>query len=167
MLAPIVASGHVVAQDDDPIIIGAPINLTGWMAAYDQPPLDGAQLAVEQINAAGGVLGRPLEIKVVDGKTDPATVGNAAIRSDRGAQRSGDPMRLRQWRANQAGRAGSRPGGRVVLRVVAVVWLGHAGRQAVHRFDVEPNHGRGRGDSEKGHTVKRLADGSDHHRPGE
>ncbi|MEZ4529791.1 MAG: ABC transporter substrate-binding protein [Thermomicrobiales bacterium] len=79
MLAPIVASGHVVAQDDDPIIIGAPINLTGWMAAYDQPPLDGAQLAVEQINAAGGVLGRPLEIKVVDGKTDPATVGNAAI----------------------------------------------------------------------------------------
>lgn len=79
MLAPVLAIGPASAQNDDPIIIGAPVNLTGWMAAYDQPPLDGAQLAVKKINEAGGVLGRPLEIKVVDGKTDPATVGNAAL----------------------------------------------------------------------------------------
>jgi branched-chain amino acid transport system substrate-binding protein len=79
MLAPLLANGSVIAQDDDPILIGAPVHLTGWMAAYDQPPLDGAQLAVEQINAAGGVLGRPLEIMAIDGKTDPVTVGNAAI----------------------------------------------------------------------------------------
>ncbi|MDQ3695597.1 MAG: ABC transporter substrate-binding protein [Chloroflexota bacterium] len=69
----------VVAQDDDPIIIGAPVHLTGWMAAYDTPPLEGAQLAVQVINEAGGVLGRPLEIMTIDGRTDPATVGNAAI----------------------------------------------------------------------------------------
>ncbi len=79
MLTPILANGAVTAQDDDPIVIGAPVNLTGWMAAYDQPPLDGAKLAVEKINEAGGVLGRPLEIIEVDGKTDPATVGNAAL----------------------------------------------------------------------------------------
>ncbi|MCO5220189.1 MAG: ABC transporter substrate-binding protein [Thermomicrobiales bacterium] len=79
MLAPAAAIGHVTAQDDDPIILGAPVNLTGWMAAYDQPPLDGAKLAVEKINEAGGVLGRPLQIIEVDGKTDPATVGNAAL----------------------------------------------------------------------------------------
>ena len=79
MLAPALAAGNAVAQDDDPIIIGAPINLTGQMAAYDQPPLEGAQLAVKKINEAGGVLGRPLELKVIDGKTDPATVGNAAL----------------------------------------------------------------------------------------
>lgn len=79
MLAPLFAVGPAIAQDDDPIVIGAPVNLTGWMAAYDQPPLDGAQLAVKKINEAGGVLGRPLQIKVVDGKTDPATVGNAAL----------------------------------------------------------------------------------------
>lgn len=66
------------AQDDGPIIIGAPLNLTGWMAAYDGPPLEGAKLAVKEINAAGGVLGRQLEIIERDGKTDPATVGNAA-----------------------------------------------------------------------------------------
>nr|MBA2521270.1 ABC transporter substrate-binding protein [Chloroflexia bacterium] len=70
---------RVVAQDDDPIIIGAPVHLTGWMAAYDTPPLEGAQLAVQVINEAGGVLGRPLEIMAIDGRTDPATVGNAAI----------------------------------------------------------------------------------------
>lgn len=79
MLTPLLANGAVTAQDDDPIVIGAPVNLTGWMAAYDQPPLDGAKLAVEKINEAGGVLGRPLEIIEVDGKTDPATVGNAAL----------------------------------------------------------------------------------------
>ncbi len=67
-----------MAQDEGPIIIGAPLNLTGWMAAYDGPPLEGAKLAVDQINASGGVLGRQLEILERDGKTDPATLGNAA-----------------------------------------------------------------------------------------
>lgn len=62
----------------DPITIGAIFNATGWMAAYDQPPREGAQLAVEAINEAGGVLGRPLELIELDGATDPATVGNAA-----------------------------------------------------------------------------------------
>lgn len=79
MAVPILAVGQTSAQDDDPIVIGAPVNLTGWMAAYDTPPLDGAKLAVKKINEAGGVLGRPLKIIEVDGKTDPATVGNAAL----------------------------------------------------------------------------------------
>lgn len=64
--------------DGDPIVIGAIFNATGWLAAYDQPPREGAQLAVEAINEAGGVLGRPLEMIELDGATDPATVGNAA-----------------------------------------------------------------------------------------
>lgn len=79
MLVPMMAAGQARAQDDDPIILGAPVNLTGWMAAYDVPPLEGAKLAVKQINEAGGVLGRQLKIIEVDGKTDPATVGNAAL----------------------------------------------------------------------------------------
>ncbi len=61
----------------EPIIIGAVFNATGWMAAYDQPPREGALLAVKAINEAGGVLGRPLELIELDGATDPATVGNA------------------------------------------------------------------------------------------
>lgn len=66
------------APAGEPIIIGAVFNATGWMAAYDQPPREGALLAVEAINEAGGVLGRPLELIELDGATDPATVGNAA-----------------------------------------------------------------------------------------
>src|SRR5215211_5090112 len=71
------AGGGAKAQED-PIIIGAAVNLTGWMAAYDVPPLEGAKLAVKKINEAGGVLGRELQIIERDGKTDPPSVGNAA-----------------------------------------------------------------------------------------
>jgi branched-chain amino acid transport system substrate-binding protein len=79
LLSPLVAIQGVVAQDDEgPILIGAPVNLTGWMAAYDGPPLDGARLAVKKINEAGGVLGRELQLIELDGQTDPATVGNVA-----------------------------------------------------------------------------------------
>lgn len=67
------------APAGEPIIIGGVFNSTGWMAAYDQPPQRGAQLAVDEINAAGGVLGRPLQLIVLDGRTDPATVFNAAL----------------------------------------------------------------------------------------
>ena len=142
MLAPLLANGSVIAQDDDPIVIGAPVNLTGWMAAYDQPPLDGAKLAVEKINDAGGVLGRPLEIIEIDGKTDPATVGNAALEViDDGADVHRGAVRLRLWRAGISGRAGSRPGRRLVLRLVAALRLGDAWRQAIHRLDVEPDDG--------------------------
>jgi branched-chain amino acid transport system substrate-binding protein len=67
------------APAGDPIVIGAAVHQSDWMAAYDLPPLEGARLAVAQINANGGVLGRPLELIDGDGRTDPATVGNVAI----------------------------------------------------------------------------------------
>jgi hypothetical protein len=46
----------VTAQSSKPILIGAPVHPTGFMASYDVPPLEGARLAVKQINAAGGVM---------------------------------------------------------------------------------------------------------------
>jgi branched-chain amino acid transport system substrate-binding protein len=66
------------AQDQKPIIIGAPIHETGWMAAYDGPPLLGAKLAIKKINESGGVLGRQLQLIDLDGKSDIATEGNVA-----------------------------------------------------------------------------------------
>lgn len=73
-------AGSALAQDEEePIIIGAVFNSTGWMAAYDQPPRQGATIAVAEINEAGGILGRPVELLILDGETDPATVGNAAL----------------------------------------------------------------------------------------
>ncbi|MCW5626432.1 MAG: ABC transporter substrate-binding protein [Burkholderiales bacterium] len=50
-----------------PIVIGLPLVRSGPAGVADhQDHWNGAKMAVEEINAAGGVLGRPLELKVVD-----------------------------------------------------------------------------------------------------
>jgi branched-chain amino acid transport system substrate-binding protein len=73
-------------EEKEPIIIGAVFNATGWMADYDQPPRSAALLKIDEVNAAGGVLGRELKLIELDGKSDPATVGNAALQLiDQGA----------------------------------------------------------------------------------
>ena len=41
-----------------PILIGAVYNVSGSQSTLDVPSLDGARLAVDRINAAGGLLGR-------------------------------------------------------------------------------------------------------------
>ncbi len=56
----------------EPIIIGFPADLTTDWAYYDSPMQEGAQFAVDQINANGGVNGRPLELKTVDMRNDVA-----------------------------------------------------------------------------------------------
>ncbi|MFQ3663574.1 MAG: ABC transporter substrate-binding protein [Chloroflexaceae bacterium] len=60
------------------IKIGALYGITGGMSSIDAPGLNGMKLAVKEINAAGGVLGRQLELIAVDGKTDQTTTTNAA-----------------------------------------------------------------------------------------
>lgn len=51
----------------DPIVIGVPTAQSGPVGVADQQDwLNGVTMAVEEINANGGVNGRPLEIKVVD-----------------------------------------------------------------------------------------------------
>ncbi len=56
----------------EPIMIGFPADLTTDWAYYDKPMQQGAQFAIDQINDAGGVLGRPLELKTVDMRDDVA-----------------------------------------------------------------------------------------------
>ncbi len=63
----------------EPIIIGAAIAQTGIIAPFDGPALNGARLAVEEINAKGGVLGRPLEVIVSDTKSDINQGGRAGL----------------------------------------------------------------------------------------
>lgn len=63
----------------EPIVLGFAIAETGLMNFFDGPVLNGAQLAVADINAAGGVLGRPLEIITVDHKSDFAQIEPAAL----------------------------------------------------------------------------------------
>jgi len=54
-----------------PIRIGVLHSLSGTMAVSEKPLVDAVRLAVEEINAQGGLLGRPLELVVADGKSDP------------------------------------------------------------------------------------------------
>ena len=58
-----------------PVTIGAIYNLSGSQASLGQPSFNGSTLAVEQLNARGGLLGRRVELVAVDGTTDPARNG--------------------------------------------------------------------------------------------
>lgn len=51
----------------DPIIIGIPAAQSGPVGVADhQDWTNGAMMAIEEINAAGGVIGRPLKAKIID-----------------------------------------------------------------------------------------------------
>jgi len=56
----------------EPIVIGFPADLSTDWAYYDVPMDEGAQMAVDEINEEGGVLGRPLELQTVDERNDLA-----------------------------------------------------------------------------------------------
>src|SRR5215472_1411330 len=62
------ASMPFAAVAAEPIKIGFPIPLSGPTAVYGEPILKGAEMAVAEINAKGGVLGRKLEILSRDSK---------------------------------------------------------------------------------------------------
>ncbi|HEX32450.1 MAG TPA: amino acid ABC transporter substrate-binding protein [Candidatus Acetothermia bacterium] len=68
----------LTALADDTIKIGSLMSLTGALAPYGPAIVDGAKLAVEQINAAGGVLGKKLELVIRDTATSPDVGRDAA-----------------------------------------------------------------------------------------
>ncbi len=64
----------------EPIRIGYLATLTGEGATWGQHERDGALLAVKEINEAGGLLGRPVELRVYDIKGRPEDAVNALRR---------------------------------------------------------------------------------------
>ncbi|HZW27518.1 MAG TPA: ABC transporter substrate-binding protein, partial [Trueperaceae bacterium] len=68
MVAAVVGVG--LAQ---PVTIGILSPLTGGAAGTGQAQKAGFELALAEINAAGGVLGQPLRIIIEDDRADPAT----------------------------------------------------------------------------------------------
>jgi branched-chain amino acid transport system substrate-binding protein len=69
-----IASPFVIAaRGETPIKIGMVDPLTGVYAAVAQNEVVGARLAVDNVNAKGGVLGRPLELLVEDSANDVGT----------------------------------------------------------------------------------------------
>src|SRR5881396_381762 len=60
--------------------IGVLLSQTGGLDDYGPGNTKGAQLAVEQINTAGGVLGKPIELFVEDDQTDRNAAAAAATK---------------------------------------------------------------------------------------
>ena len=60
------------------IKIGAPFNLTGALSSLDGPELNGAKLKPKEINDAGGVDGKQIELVVYDTKSDPTVIASVA-----------------------------------------------------------------------------------------
>ena len=44
----------------DEITIGFAIAKSGWVQAYDAPAVEAARIRIDEINAAGGVLGKQI-----------------------------------------------------------------------------------------------------------
>ena len=70
-------SGGGDSGSEDPIVIGTISPNTGSLAAYGTGIVTGVELAVEEINAAGGILGREVQVITTDDQGDPTECLNA------------------------------------------------------------------------------------------
>ena len=67
LLIPLVSCGPA----EETIKIGTVLELSGELAPMGEKMLNGARMAVDEINAAGGVLGKDVKLIEEDGGTDP------------------------------------------------------------------------------------------------
>lgn len=65
------------ADAAEPIRIGAVLPFSGGVELYGEQAKLGLDLAAREINAAGGILGRPVEVIYADDKTRPASAASA------------------------------------------------------------------------------------------
>jgi branched-chain amino acid transport system substrate-binding protein len=83
-LAWIAAGSAIFAQDE--IVIGEYASLTGGSASFGQSSHKGTALAIDEINAAGGVLGKKLKLVTEDDQSQagqPATIVRKLIAQDK------------------------------------------------------------------------------------
>jgi urea transport system substrate-binding protein len=86
VLAPALAAGPPTAQvnttglavTDTEVVVGQLHSATGTMAISETGSIQAEQLAIEQINAMGGVLGRKVKIVQEDGASDWPTFAEKA-----------------------------------------------------------------------------------------
>ena len=80
--ATVAACGGGDAADDgagSPIVVGAAVAKSGIMSQFDEPVVQGAQVAVDEVNKAGGVDGRKRTLVVADHKSDLNLVQQSAL----------------------------------------------------------------------------------------
>lgn len=81
--------GEKKGEEKDTLLIGASGPLTGPAASYGISVKQGAELAVEQVNAEGGVNGLKLKLEFIDDENDPQKAGVAYdTLMDKGVQAS-------------------------------------------------------------------------------
>jgi len=68
--ASVVCAG-AFAQAGDPIVLGLTTPVTGGAASFALPERQGVEMAVDEINKSGGVLGRPIRLAVADNRCNP------------------------------------------------------------------------------------------------
>lgn len=77
MLPSLTVPGSLVeAKDPNAIKVGANLELTGGFSPYAKQSLAGMQLAVKEANAAGGILGRKIELVTVDNGSNVGRTAN-------------------------------------------------------------------------------------------
>jgi urea transport system substrate-binding protein len=74
------AIAGLVAGTRPPIIVGLLHSQTGPLAISEKSLIDSEVLAIEEINARGGVAGRPLKWEIADGRSDPVAFAEQARR---------------------------------------------------------------------------------------
>src|ERR1700757_141790 len=75
LLAAVLSMLTCLARSAEPLKIGMVTTLTGPAAEYGRYETQGAKLAAEEVNKAGGVLGRPIELVIEDNQsTNPGSV---------------------------------------------------------------------------------------------
>ena len=65
-----------VAQDKKPITIGFAMSLTGFLSANGKQALLAMEIWRDQVNKAGGLLGRPVKLVYYDDKSSPKEIPN-------------------------------------------------------------------------------------------
>lgn len=68
------------AENSDVIKIGINYELSGNVATYGQSSVEGIELAIEEINAAGGINGKKIETVKYDTKSEPAEATTLATK---------------------------------------------------------------------------------------
>ena len=79
MLATTALAAGAAAAQDDKIVVGFATAESGFMQAYDKPAQDAAMIRIGEINAAGGLLGKQIEVVNADTKTDRAEGAKAGL----------------------------------------------------------------------------------------
>lgn len=74
----ILGAGSYGLLAEEEILIGANYELTGNVALFGQACLNSARLAVDEINAAGGLLGKKVKLVAADNKSIAEEAGNMA-----------------------------------------------------------------------------------------